>query len=369
MSGRRVLHVSETTLGGVGGFLLDLTVFQAEQGNLVTLAAPPGEVAERVGAGGVTWRRWDAGPRPGPRVAAELVALRRIVRDARPDLIHLHSSKAGLVGRLVARGRLPTVLQPHAWSFLAREGAVARATLAWERFGARWAHAIVCVSEDERRVGEEAGVRPGEFRVIPYGVDLARWPRLDDDARGAARERLGLGDGPLAVCVGRLHRQKRQGALLEVWPAVRERVPGARLVLVGDGPDRAELERRGVAGVDLVGSSADVAGWHAAASLAVQPSRWEAGVPLAALEALACSRTVVFTDAPGVRDLAAERLGAMVPLDDASALRDAIAARLADPGLADAEGQAGRDWVELGDQRGRLDEIARLYDELLERRR
>jgi glycosyltransferase involved in cell wall biosynthesis len=365
VSGKRVLHVSETTLGGVGGFLLDLTVFQAEQGNLVTLAAPSGEVAERVGAGGVTWRRWDAGPRPGPRVAAELVALRRIVRDARPDLIHLHSSKAGLVGRLVARGRLPTVLQPHAWSFLAREGAVARATLAWERFGARWAHAIVCVSEDERRVGQEAGVRPGEFRVIPYGVDLARWPRLDDDARGAAREHLGLGDGPLAVCVGRLHRQKRQGALLEVWPAVRERVPGARLVLVGDGPDRAELEGRAVEGIELVGNRDDVASWLAAASVVVQPSKWE-GFPLSVLEALACSRTVVFTDAPGLRELAAKQLGTMVPLDDPAALRDAVAGWLADPSRADAEGAAARDWVEHTDRRHQMGQIGRLYDDLIE---
>jgi glycosyltransferase involved in cell wall biosynthesis len=363
VSHRRVLHVSETTLGGVGGFLLDLTIFQAEQGDLVTLAAPPGDVADRVAAGGVTWRRWEARPRPGPRVAAEWVALRRIVRDVRPDLIHLHSSKAGLVGRLVARGRVPTVLQPHAWSFLAREGVVARAAQAWERLGARWAHAIVCVSEDERRVGEEAGVHPGEFRVIPYGVDLARWPRLDGDARGAARERLGLGDGPLAVCVGRLHRQKRQGALLEVWPAVRERVPGARLILVGDGPDRAELERQAVEGVELVGNRDDVGSWLAAASVVVQPSKWE-GFPLSVLEALACSRTVVFTDAPGLRELAAKQLGTMVPMDDPAALRDAVAGWLADPSRADAEGAAAREWVERTDRRHQMGQIARLYDDL-----
>jgi glycosyltransferase involved in cell wall biosynthesis len=366
----RVLHVAQPLDAGVPLAAFALVEDQLRRGHEVVVACPEAsELGERAGPAGARTLRWEATRSPGPSVPWEARALARAVAAADPDLVHLHSSKAGLVGRLVLRGRLPTVFQPHAWSFLAVEGAMRRVTLRWERLAARWADLILCVSEDERRIGWEAGVRSRELRVVPHGVDLARWPGLHAGARPAARARLGLGEEPLAVCVGRLHRQKGQAALLSLWPGIRERVPGARLILVGDGPDRAELERMGVAGVDLVGSSADVAGWLAAASLAVQPSRWEAGVPLVALEALACSRTIVFTDAPGVRDLAAEHLGAMVPLDDAATLRDAIVARLTDPGLAHAEGQAGREWVERNDQRTRMDQIARLYDELLERRR
>jgi glycosyltransferase involved in cell wall biosynthesis len=364
MAGRRVLHVSETTLGGVGGFLLDLTRHQLEHGDEVTLAAPPGTMPERARDAGVDWRRWDAVPRPGPSVPAEWVALRRVVRDSRPDVVHLHSSKAGLVGRLVVRGGLVTVFQPHAWSFLAVSGVVRRATLGWERFGARWADVVLCVSEDERRIGVQAGIRPGAYRVVEHGVDLGRWPRLGEGARAAARGRLGLGQAPVAVCVGRLHRQKGQAALLDVWPGVRERVAGAELVLVGDGPDRAELERRAVEGVRLAGASDDVAGWLAAADVVVQPSRWE-GFPLSVLEALACSRTVVFTDVPGLRDLAKLGFGRMVKPGDAAALRDAIVERLADRELADADGRAGRQWVERHDSAGTMDRIDRLYDELL----
>jgi glycosyltransferase involved in cell wall biosynthesis len=120
--------------------------------------------------------------------------------------------------------------------------------------------------------------------------------------------------------------------------------------------------------VRLAGPSDDVAGWLAAANLVVQPSRWE-GFPLSVLEALASSRGVVATDAPGLRDLARSGVGTVVPPDDAVALRDAIAARLADPGLAEAEGSAGREWVERRDQRHQLDEVARLYEELVARRR
>jgi glycosyltransferase involved in cell wall biosynthesis len=364
MSGRRVLHVSETTLGGVGGFLLDLTRHQLERGDDVTLAAPPGDMPERAREAGVDWRPWGAVPAPGPGLPGELRALRRTVRDVRPDLVHLHSSKAGLVGRLVVRGALPTVFQPHAWSFLAVEGATRRATLAWERFGARWTDVALCVSEDERRIGVEAGIRPREYRVVEHGLDLMRWPRLDEGARAAARERLGLGGGPLAVCVGRLHRQKNQGALLGVWPEVRERVPGAQLVLVGGGPDRAELEARAGEGVRLAGESDDVAGWLAAADVAVQPSRWE-GFPFSVLEALACSRTVVFTDVPGLRDLAKLGFGRMVPAGDSAALRDAIAERLADGELSDADGRSAREWIERNDSVSRMRQIDRLYDELL----
>jgi glycosyltransferase involved in cell wall biosynthesis len=347
----------------------ELVADQVRRGLEVVAACPrDGELAPAAVRAGARHAPWEATRSPGPSVPAEALALARVVSSVAPDVVHLHSSKAGLVGRLVVRGGLVTVFQPHAWSFLAVSGVVRRATLGWERFGARWADVVLCVSEDERRIGVQAGIRPGAYRVVEHGVDLGRWPRLGEGARAAARGRLGLGQAPVAVCVGRLHRQKGQAALLDVWPGVRERVAGAELVLVGDGPDRAELERRAVEGVRLAGASDDVAGWLAAADVVVQPSRWE-GFPLSVLEALACSRTVVFTDAPGIRDLARSGVGAVVPQDDRHALTDAIAARLADRELADREGRAGREWVERRDQREQLDEVARLYEELAGKRR
>jgi glycosyltransferase involved in cell wall biosynthesis len=362
----RVLHVAQPLDAGVPHAAADLVVDQVGRGFDVAVACPAeSELGGRAERAGARRLRWEATRWPGPSLPRELWTLWRIVEETAPEVVHLHSTKAGLVGRLVVRGRLPTVFQPHAWSFLAVEGAVARATLAWERTGARWADVILCVSEDERLIGERAGVRAREFRVVPHGVDPARWPRLEESASTAARQRLGLGGEPLVVCVGRLSRQKDQTALLDVWPAVRARVPGARLVLVGDGPDRGRLEAAAGDGVDLVGRRDDVATWLAAADVVAQPSRWEAGIPLSAVEALACSRTIVFTDAPGLREMARERLGAMVAPGDAGALRDAIIARLAGPEVAAAEGRAGREWVERNDQRQRLEAVSRLYDDLL----
>jgi glycosyltransferase involved in cell wall biosynthesis len=322
-----------------------------------------GPVADELRAGGVRVFHWRARPQPGPWVALELGRLARIVRAFDPALLHLHSSKAGLVGRLLVRRRRPTVMQPHSWSFFARTGRIRDATLRWERFGARWADVVLCVSEDERRLGIAEGV-DASYRVLPNGVDLQAFPVTD---RSSARDRLGLGNEPLVVCVGRLHRQKNQAALLDAWPLVRSSIPDARLVLLGEGPDRDELASRLVDGVTLAGQTNDVRSWLAAADVVAQPSRWE-GMSLSLLEALAAARSVVVTDVPGMREVVVDGVGAVVPPDDTSSLAAALSARLADPALADAEGAAGRARVESHhDRRNQFDGIAALYEELLRR--
>ncbi|KIF05101.1 glycosyl transferase family 1, partial [Streptomyces sp. RSD-27] len=98
----------------------------------------------------------------------------RLIRRVRPDLLHAHSAKAGLAGRMAVRGSLPTVFQPHAWSFDAVGGTTAALALRWERAGARWAHRVLCVSEAERRAGEAEGVT-ARWAVIRNGVDLAHF--------------------------------------------------------------------------------------------------------------------------------------------------------------------------------------------------
>lgn len=186
---------------------------------------------------------WTAGRAPGPAVVGEVRRLSALVRHFEPDVVHLHSSKAGLAGRLAIRGRLPTILQPHAWSFLALSGPLAAASLWWERMAVRWADTVLCCSEAERRRGVAAGIR-GSWCVVANPVDLDRYPAGSDADRQAARRELGLGAAPLAVCVGRLSAQKGQDLLLRAWPRVRHEVPAAELVLVGDGPARGELEGR-----------------------------------------------------------------------------------------------------------------------------
>jgi glycosyltransferase involved in cell wall biosynthesis len=278
-----------------------------------------------------------------------VAAARRIVRASRPHVVHAHSAKAGLAGRIAVRGRVPTVFQPHAWSFEAMGGPMRRAAMAWERAGARWAGAIVCCSRDEERAGVAAGI-DGRWVVVPNSVDLDRFAAASPGERDAARRRLGLDAGaPMAVCVGRLSHQKGQDIAVDAWPAVRAAVPAATLVLVGEGPEREALEERAGPGVVFAGPQDDVRSWLVAADVATLPSRYE-GMALGVLEAMACGRSVVVAAADGMAEAVgppgAGAGGAVVPVDDPSALAEALIARLADPERCEREGAQGRSRVE-----------------------
>ncbi|MFF7722834.1 glycosyltransferase family 4 protein [Streptomyces luteogriseus] len=363
----RVLHVTQPVDGGVARVVTDLAGAQLAAGLRVTVACPDSPLAARLAALGTDVRHWAATRAPGPSLADEARRLARIVEDVRPCLVHAHSAKAGLAGRLAVRGRIPTVFQPHAWSFEAVDGVTAALARGWERWGARWAARVVCVSEAERRRGVEAGVR-GRWSVVPNGIDVERFRPAD---AGAVRARL-LPDGdpraPLVVCVGRLCRQKGQDVLLTAWESVLRRVSGARLVLVGDGPDHARLRALAPGSVLFAGDVADVVPWYQAADLVVLPSRWE-GMALAPLEAMACGRPVVVTDVGGARESLPPGLlpHCLVPAPAPAALAAALTGLLLDPPLRAALGDQGRRHVQsTHDVRRTAQAVADVYRELLD---
>ena len=363
----RVLHVSQPTEAGVAVCAHRFSADQMARSFDVLVACPAeGDLASWLRDDGIPHARWEASRSPGPSAFSEARSLARIADEFRPDVVHLHSSKAGLAGRMGKRRASVVVFQPHAWSFEAVSGPIGSASLMWERYAARRSDAIVCVSDAERERGRESGIR-ADLRVIPNGVDLERWPAAGDAERARARADLGLGDGPLAVCVGRLSRQKAQDVLLMAWPQVSVSVPQASLVLVGDGPERSELEDRRVEGVTFAGNRTDVPRWLAAADVVVMPSRWE-GMSLAMLEAMATARPLVATAVAGATEALAEGGGAVVPVEDPDALAHAISERLNDKELAATEGRAARRRVEeVYDFRITANSIAKLYEELRNR--
>jgi glycosyltransferase involved in cell wall biosynthesis len=363
---------------GVARVVIDLTRTQLASGLHVTVACPAGGIlADGVRALGADVRLWEATRSPGPALVSEVRRLARVVAEVRPDLVHAHSAKAGLAGRLAVRGRIPTVFQPHAWSFEAVGGVTAAFAVGWERWGARWSTRTVCVSEAERTTGLRAGVQ-GRWSVLPNGIDTERFhPAAVDTVRAGIEQLAGVDPAaPLVVCVGRLCRQKGQDVLLSAWDEVVRRVPKARLVLVGDGPDRAALRQLAPDSVLFAGSVADPVPWYQAADLVVLPSRWE-GMALAPLEAMACGRPVVVTDVAGARESlppghaphageAGHWKRCLVPAENPAVLSGAVAELLLDPLLRESLGYQGRRYVQsTHDVRHTAEAVAGVYRELL----
>jgi glycosyltransferase involved in cell wall biosynthesis len=357
-----VLHVAQPSDGGVAAYVAAACSDQLARGWTVAVACPEGgRLATDLVARGVPWLRWAAGRAPGPASIAEAVRLRRLIARVRPDVVHLHSSKAGLTGRLAVRGRRATLFQPHGWSWLAVDGATAAATIRWERFAARWTDLLVCVGAGEAEQGRTHRVR-GRYVVVRNGVDLTRF-RPVGDAKAASRAQIGVQSHvPLAVCVGRVTRQKGQDVLLAAWPSVRARCPEAELCVVGNGDLLPELRARSPAGVRFAVTD-DVRPWYGAADVVVLPSRWE-GLSLTLLEALASGRPVVAAAVPGLAEALPSGAGALVPPEDPGVLANEILRRLTDPGLVLTEAvAAARQAVEF-DVRRTFDRLAAVTEQI-----
>ncbi len=263
---------------------------QAGSGLRPVVACPPGgPLAREAAKAGAEVHDWHATRAPGrgwPRGRRA----RRIVRASRPHVVHAHSAKAGLAGRVAVRGRVPRV---PAARLVVRGGRRPhrRSGSRWERFGpggpiTSCASANPNAAPARRRASPPAGRSSTTASTSTASV---RQPRGSGRGpRRAALPRDADRDAPLVVCVGRLTRQKGQDVLLRAWR--RTAVPGARLVLVGDGPDRKALEEAAPPGVLFTGACADVRPWLHAADVLVLPSagrawhwprwrRWPAAAP------------------------------------------------------------------------------------------
>lgn len=267
--------------------------------------------------------------------------LLKVLRDHGIGLVNTRGYKADLLGLIGGRMLgLPVIATCGGWT-----GHTPMVRL-YERLGRmayRLADRVITVSEATRRKVIQFGVPPQRVVAVPNAVDTERFRPGDGSA---LRAQLGVSPGAvLVVTVGRLSPEKGHEHLVRAVGSQRDR-SGIRLVLVGDGPERARLEQlvadqRLTGAVTFAGWRDDVAEFYHAADIIALPSLME-GLPNAMLEAMACGKPVVATDVGGVAEALGDT-GLVVPPGNTAAFAQALTRLVDDPGLARALGERARD--------------------------
>lgn len=281
--------------------------------------------------------------------------LTRLFRQRRPDLVHTHSGKAGILGRLAARrAGIPLIVHGiHGPSFGPFQGPLANAVFtAAERSAGRVTDHFVSVADAMTRQYLAAGIgRPEQYTRVFSGFNLA--PFLSARRDPALAARLGLGPDDFVVGkIARLFELKGHDDLFAAAPELIRRIPRIRFLLVGDGPWRQRFEamasepplRGHFVFSGLVPPSA-VAEHVALMDCLVHLSRRE-GLPRALPQALAGGRPVVAFDCDGAGEVCRDdETGFLIAPGDTAALVDRLARLASDPALRSRLGEIGRAWV------------------------
>ena len=276
-----------------------------------------------------------------------LFSVRRAVRSFRPDVINSHLVHASLFARLLRLTmRTPRLISS---AHNMDEGGGRGRMLAYRM--SDWLVDISTNVSDEAVAAFVArgAVKPGRMVTMHNGIDVEKF-RFMPRARDELRQALGCVDGKLLLAVGRFHELKDYPNLIQAFARVRARKAGVKLVIVGDGSLRGELEAMvqslGLSDdVHLLGVRHDVPELMSACDVFVLSSASE-GFGLVVAEAMACGRIVVATDCGGVREVVGNS-GLLVPPQDSEKLASAILSAVEqDSETASAMARSARQRVE-----------------------
>lgn len=349
----RVVHVITRFIAGAGGnTLMSATGMDPDRYEVWVAGCPGGPLWDQARAAGVHTVELDGfteviSPLADLRVLWQLV---RLLRRVRPSIVHTHSAKGGVLGRVAGRlCRVPVVIHTfHGFSVHPSMSRARRtAYLLVERAAGRLTDAFAAVAPRVAREAVETGqARPGTVTVVPSAVAVeAIVDTRAADARAVVAGLVGRGDCPVVGTVGRIDAQKVPLDFVRVAAAVQNRRPDVRFVWVGEGPleqqVRAEAQRVG-ARVLFTGFRADAAVLAAGFDAYLVTSEYE-GLGRALTEALAAARPVVATAVNGIPDLVTPgATGLLVRPGDIPAMADAVLWLLDHPVEAAAMGRAGR---------------------------
>lgn len=302
--------------------------------------------------------------------------LRRLIRERRPEVVHTHSSKAGISGRAAAWAeRVPAVVHTiHGLPFGPFVPPARNALyIALERWAARRCHALVGVCDAMRDQALAAGVgRPEMYRTVYSGMEVDAF--LDPSpgrGRRAARQALGFDDDHVVFAtVARLFELKGHDDILDIAPEVLREAPRARFLFVGDGVWRERLRARAEAFpgrfvfTGLVPREG-IPELLAASDVVLHPSYRE-GLARVLPQGFIAGKPAISYDVDGAREVVLPETGRLVPPGDRDALRQAVVELALDPEARRRMGAEGRRrFTETFRHETMTRSLHTLYEELL----
>jgi len=268
-----------------------------------------------------------------------VLKLRSVIAHQRPDVVHLHASRAHVLGSAAARLAGAKVV-------IATRRMDDPIRMVWPNTRAygNWTTGIVAISAAVRDVVIDCGVDPSKIRLIPSGTDIARFESAIPDPE--LRSRLGADPSAPFVCAAAtLAERKGVRYLIEAAALLKRKGTPIDLVIAGDGEQRAELERLArdlEVAASFVGFYSDMPALLATADVFVMPSLSE-GLGVAVLEAMAAGKPVVASAVGGLRESVLDgATGLLVPPADSEALAEGIGKLISNPAMAAEFGAAGR---------------------------
>ena len=247
--------------------------------------------------------------------------LRRIIKQLKPDIVYAHSSKAGAFARIADLGLNNKVIyNPHGWAFNMQQSAKKKEMYKWvEKISAHFCDKIVCISDAERESAlREKICKPSKLQVIYNGIDLEEIEK----AASMSRAQLGIPEDAFVVgMVGRLSKQKAPDTFVKAAKLIKEKIPNAFFLMVGDGELRGQIE--GLINQYDLGSSFLITGWvdNPTAYMKIMDigmllSRWE-GFGLVLPEYMACGVPIVATNVDAIPNIIKDGVnGMLVNKDD-----------------------------------------------------
>ena len=295
-------------------------------------------------------------------------ALRKILRETRFDIVHLHTPAAAFIARMAARNtrQCPILYTVHGFHFY--RGAPCSNWLLFysaEKLSRRWTDAIITMNSEDFDNAKRLGYEPGRSLFFTHGVGVnTEVYSPSESKRAVTRKRLMISDKEVVfVSIGEINKNKNHEWLLKVWKSLNEN--DIRLLIAGNGPGEKALANSirggGLHNVHFLGYRSDVHDLLAASDVLVSVSKRE-GLPRNVMEAMATGLPVIGTNVRGTRDLIMHRdTGLLIDPGDDNTLRDALKLMIEDSDLRKNMGSNARKAIIQYSEQNVVEEVRNIY--------